>query len=1278
MPIKIFPAAKCPKAGYPSNVDRIAAAWLALFLSVPAALAAADGDRGGVARPAGSFYTLTGNTAEGIALSWNAGENPGVLEDKPLILFAHGPVDEATAYSTSFEWRLLDDDGQTVLKGAGDALPDELRGREPTVRLREMGIMAGRRLASLNPSGLDQTLTLGGETRRLVFPSGGLRIEFGRLDPVGGPPLPREVELVAEALIPNHPPLRSPPPLDEPPEPAPYLRNAIARIVTAEAGLASVPADEILPPGEDGSNPDLEAITLYRDRKPVPYLTLSRDGSIRDSGPRAPGDRLVFHVPPSDSPFSNETVIWAVRSGAGRLAPGLAASDDGGPDTARAETVRRLVLEENRVFMEGRPRNTEQQRHWMWADLANEPVSSAYFQREPAASATAAVRFTFASESAATLAAATAVFHATLDGLPLELSIPPHERPFFFAEATLPANRILPGTREIGVAADFESLQFQPGPVFLDKIEILHGAAPIAGGGPLPATGPGFVPMPAGAAMAWIEPEDGDHRDALYFTPGEGESFTLPPGRWKIFFSPDGRETIEYAIERAPAGGFTSDLTESDRQADAVLIAPRRFEASLERYAESLRKRGHTVRFAAAEDMYNLFGGGRFSPFAIRDFLRYAFANWDGPPPSYVVLVGDATWDYLGYYRMDVPNVLPSYQPQSDYAEESWFVRLDGPDDELPDAAVSRLPVRTPSELETVLDKTLDFIENPPVSEWLNRMFVLTDDEFERYTDELRRDWIPKGFRIIDRHIRDYPLIDNIYLPERLRASLRAKTSLAATEDIVRILNEGVFFWLFYGHGAPNVMGRERMFFGGGSKFSDVRKLEPNRKPHILWSFSCETTRFDYPQAKWNISIGEDLLTSPESGSLAILGAAGRGYPHDHLTLAKGLIEAAFVHRLPTFGTQYYAAQLLGMAEKRSFEPARQFAILGDPALPMPKYIDVPSTAREEDGGWRIAWDFPAGAENAMHTGTWLGDGKTIQNPAGEVLRADGGSVELYLPRKRALSAEGARVGAESIWLEGTRPAVAHGAWNLPAEPAGARVEPSTGRLPDLAFKNARFDIRPETPRSGETVFFDAIIQNRGLATAEDVHILGYSAEDGRETPLDASVGARGAETGPLNPGESESVTIRWDPTGNAGTHTIVLRIDPNQRIAESDETNNAATAELRVLRKADLYIGEDTVSVTPSPDGSKLSVDFEVHNLGESVADKTQIHFILHYRDGRADTLILPPRPPRITEIEPGGVYSARNIGIPATIESFEITADPDEIVDEETHENNTFRYRP
>ena len=51
-------------------------------------------------------------------------------------------------------------------------------------------------------------------------------------------------------------------------------------------------------------------------------------------------------------------------------------------------------------------------------------------------------------------------------------------------------------------------------------------------------------------------------------------------------------------------------------------------------------------------DLYNEFNFGIYHPIAIKNFLRYAFQNWD-TTPAYTLLVGDGHWNFHGHNLSD-------------------------------------------------------------------------------------------------------------------------------------------------------------------------------------------------------------------------------------------------------------------------------------------------------------------------------------------------------------------------------------------------------------------------------------------------------------------------------------------------------------------------------------------------------------------------------------------------------------------------------------------------
>ena len=88
-------------------------------------------------------------------------------------------------------------------------------------------------------------------------------------------------------------------------------------------------------------------------------------------------------------------------------------------------------------------------------------------------------------------------------------------------------------------------------------------------------------------------------------------------------------------------------------------------------------------------------------------------SNWAKPAPSYVLLVGDGTYDYQDYEGFGGKNFVPTYMVHSlDFGEtgcDNWFVCLDGEGDFLPDMFIGRIPVKTVAETNTVVKKILNY-----------------------------------------------------------------------------------------------------------------------------------------------------------------------------------------------------------------------------------------------------------------------------------------------------------------------------------------------------------------------------------------------------------------------------------------------------------------------------------------------------------------------------------------------------------------------------------------
>ncbi|GAI45076.1 unnamed protein product, partial [marine sediment metagenome] len=137
-----------------------------------------------------------------------------------------------------------------------------------------------------------------------------------------------------------------------------------------------------------------------------------------------------------------------------------------------------------------------------------------------------------------------------------------------------------------------------------------------------------------------------------------------------------------------------SGIYSATNGADYIVITHEDFCDSIQPLADYREEQGLRVKIVKIEDIYDEFNHGIFSPQAIKDFLTYTYNSWAKPAPTYVLLVGDTTYDYKDNKGTGSVNYVPTYLLDTDYmgetASDNWFVCVSG-DDIIPDMYIGRL-----------------------------------------------------------------------------------------------------------------------------------------------------------------------------------------------------------------------------------------------------------------------------------------------------------------------------------------------------------------------------------------------------------------------------------------------------------------------------------------------------------------------------------------------------------------------------------------------------------
>jgi hypothetical protein len=358
-----------------------------------------------------------------------------------------------------------------------------------------------------------------------------------------------------------------------------------------------------------------------------------------------------------------------------------------------------------------------------------------------------------------------------------------------------------------------------------------------------------------------------------------------------------------------------SDLRSKTNRADYIIITHEDFYDGILPLAEHRTERGLSVKVVKVQDIYDEFNHGIFSPEAIKSFLKYAYGEWQEPAPTYVLLVGDGTYDYQDNEDLGGKNYVPTYMVHSlDFGEtgcDNWFVCLDGDEDILPDMFIGRLPVYTTEQLETIVSKTIDY-ESAPSGDWSRNVTLVADNlegDFVTISEGLT-EYLPPDYQT------NKIYLDNYAHPADCRA------------DIVDAINGGTLMVNYAGHGSAGVWAHEKIL-----RISDIPLLTNIERLPFIATMTCGNGYFVFPSGHFDC-IAEELLYSPSGGVLAILAPTGISYPDVQQLLDRHLFEGIFVEGL-SLGAATTQARLsvFENAGESGVNIIQTFPLFGDPAL---------------------------------------------------------------------------------------------------------------------------------------------------------------------------------------------------------------------------------------------------------------------------------------------------------------------------------------------------------
>ncbi len=344
-------------------------------------------------------------------------------------------------------------------------------------------------------------------------------------------------------------------------------------------------------------------------------------------------------------------------------------------------------------------------------------------------------------------------------------------------------------------------------------------------------------------------------------------------------------------------------------------------------------------------DIYDEFSYGKVDPQAIRDFLTYAYFNWNqgGPKPHYVLLVGDGHYDFTGVSGQLLPNLLPPYLLHVDpwWGEvpvDNRFVSVDGQDDYLPNMAVGRLPANYGSDVTSMVNKILTYENvtlNPP-GIWQQRAVYVADDcansagDFHTLSNYGRQQWLPSAFT--NRKIYYDNPSDPITCPDGTHT-----TSAQLRPAVRTAFNQGALFLQWFGHGSQTRWGSIIVFQSNDFDPIRVPPMVPTTQLPLTMANACLTGYFvwqsPYTPYPYMQSFAEVMVISPQKGSLVDFSPSGLHVGSALLVLDQGMHRALFQDRIERAGDVTDAAKQFFFANSFAWHDVLDTMIVfGDPA----------------------------------------------------------------------------------------------------------------------------------------------------------------------------------------------------------------------------------------------------------------------------------------------------------------------------------------------------------
>ncbi|MBK7965583.1 MAG: type IX secretion system sortase PorU [Bacteroidetes bacterium] len=399
-------------------------------------------------------------------------------------------------------------------------------------------------------------------------------------------------------------------------------------------------------------------------------------------------------------------------------------------------------------------------------------------------------------------------------------------------------------------------------------------------------------------------------------------------------------------------------------QAEYIIITHPNFISEAERLAKFHEDHDNLSSIVVTtQQIYNEFSSGAQDVCALRDFIRMFYERATIPTefPRYVLLMGDGSFDPKHRISNNT-NYIPCYQSDNSisqlvsYTTDDFFVLLDpnegqliGP--ELPDVGIGRLPVRSPEEAKSMVNKIITYStpgltndqnlcagsNSSRLGDWRNVLCFISDDQ-DRNLHQRQSE------RILAIAQQNNPVynIDKINSDAYQQISTPGGHRYPDVNDaITKRVEKGALIMNYTGHGGEMGWASESIL--NNDMINNWQNV--NNMPAFVTA-TCEFSRYDDPL---RTSAGEFVLLNSRGGGICLFTTVRLAFAIDNELINSDMMRHFFT---PINGEMPRVGDIIRLS-KRDNPSNRNVTLLGDPALRLayPKHIITTESITESSTG---------------------------------------------------------------------------------------------------------------------------------------------------------------------------------------------------------------------------------------------------------------------------------------------------------------------------------------